>query len=173
MALAFFIDMGASSEAQQTVMRAAFQDVTVRDVMTPRQSLDTVDEDTSVADLIGRMFRERHTGYPVMRREELVGMVTLEDARGVREVERDAYRVGDVMSDDVASVSPDADALEAITIMQQRGVGRLPVVENDELVGLISRTDIVTAFDIIKSQGRLDRPSRAPRTEADVEFDAR
>jgi Zn-dependent protease/CBS domain-containing protein len=164
-ALAFFIYMGASSEAQQTVMKAAFQDVTVRDIMTPRERLHTVDERTSVAELMDRMFRERHTGYPVMRDGRLVGMVTLEDARDVREVERDAYRVDDVMSHDLSTIGPDADAMAAITTMQQGGVGRLPVVDDDgEFVGLVSRSDLVTAFNIIQSRGSIDSLRRTEQT---------
>jgi Zn-dependent protease/CBS domain-containing protein len=161
-ALAFFIYMGASSEAQQTVMKAAFQDVVVRDIMTPREDLHVVDEDTSVAELLNRMFRERHTGYPVMRNGQLVGMVTLDDAREVREVERDAYRVDDVMARELATISSDADAMEAITTMQQHGVGRLPVVDDGEFVGLVSRSDLVTAFNIIQSRGSLDSFNRDP-----------
>jgi len=161
-ALAFFIYMGASSEAQQTVMKAAFQDVTVRDVMTPREQLDVVDSRTSVAELLERMFTERHTGYPVMDGDRLVGMVTLDDARSVREVERDAYRVGEVMSDELATIGPDEDAMTAIEQMQQHDVGRLPVVdERGEVVGLISRSDLVTAFNIIQSRGTLS--SLSPR----------
>jgi CBS domain-containing protein len=153
-ALAFFIYIGASSEAQQTAMRAAFQGVTVRDIMTPGEELHTVTADASVAELTDRMFRERHTGYPVVRNGELVGMVTLGDAREVREVERDAYRVEDVMAADLVTISPDADAMDAISLMQQENVGRLPVVDDaGDLVGLISRSDLVTAFDIIRTQG--------------------
>jgi Zn-dependent protease/CBS domain-containing protein len=164
-ALAFFIYIGASSEAQQTVMKAAFQDVIVRDIMTPRDSLDVVDEDTSVADLLTRMFEERHTGYPVMRDGRLVGMVTLNDARAVREVERDAYRVHDVMSTDLTTIAPDADAMDAIQVMQETGVGRLPVVEDGEFVGLVSRSDLVTAFNIIQSRGTF---SRMPQAESSL-----
>jgi Zn-dependent protease/CBS domain-containing protein len=160
-ALAFFIYMGASSEAQQTVMRAAFQDVVVRDIMTPREELDVVDERTSVAELMERMFRERHTGYPVMRGGQLVGLVTLDDAREIREVERDAYRVDDVMAHDLATITPDADAIDAISTMQEHGVGRLPVVDDvGEFVGLVSRSDLVTAFNIIQSRGSLDTVRR-------------
>ena len=161
-ALAFFIYIGASSEAQQTVMKAAFQDVTVRDVMTPRQDLDVVSEHTSVAELLERMFTERHTGYPVMDGDRLVGMVTLSDARSIKEVERDAYRVGDVMANDLATISPEADAMTAIEQMQKNDVGRLPVVDDEgEVVGLISRSDLVTAFNIIQSRGSL--ASLSPR----------
>ncbi len=152
--LAFFIYIAASGEAQQTVLKAAFEDVRVDDVMTPREDLHTVTEETSVAELMDRMFRERHTGYPVLRRDDLVGMVTLEDAREVREIERDAYRVGDVMASDITSVTPETDALAALQTMQAHGVGRLPVIDaNGELVGLISRSDLMTAFNVIQTGG--------------------
>jgi Zn-dependent protease/CBS domain-containing protein len=155
--LALFIYIAASGEAQQTTLAAAFEDVTVADVMTPRSELDVVAEETTVAELMDRMFRERHTGYPVMRGDSLVGMVTLSDAREVKEVERDAYRVEDVMEADVVTVTPETDAMEAIQTMQRNDVGRLPVMdESGELVGLISRTDLMTAFNVIQSSGPPD-----------------
>jgi Zn-dependent protease/CBS domain-containing protein len=173
-ALAFFIYMAASGEAQQTALRAGFEDVTVAEVMTPRDRLDVVDERTSVATLLDRMLEERHTGYPVMRGDELVGMVTLDDAREVREVERDAYAVADVMSDELASVGPGADAMDAIGRMQSEGVGRLPVLDADgRLVGLVSRSDLVTAFNIIRSRGRLDATDSSGRLDAGSGFDPR
>lgn len=153
--LAFFIYIAASGEAQQTTIKATFEGVTVRDVMTPEERLKTVDEDTTLADLMRRMFEERHIGYPVVRDGDLVGMVTLDDASEIREIERDAYRVEDVMSTDVKTVSPDADAMEAFQQMLQNGVGRLPVVdEAGELIGIISRTDLMRAFNIIQGGGR-------------------
>lgn len=152
--LAFFIYIAASGEAQQTTLKAAFEDVTVADVMTRREDLHTVTGDTSVADLMSRMFEERHTGYPVLHGGNLVGMVTLEDARSVRDVERDAYQVADVMETEVVGVGPEADAMTALQTMQENGVGRLPVVDrSDELVGLISRSDLMTAFNIIQTGG--------------------
>ncbi|OYR42742.1 metalloprotease [Halorubrum sp. Ib24] len=152
--LAFFIYIAASGEAQQTTLKAAFEDVTVGDVMTGREDLHTVRENTSVAELMSRMFEERHTGYPVLRGESLVGMVTLEDARSVREVERDAYTVGDVMATNVVAVGPETDAMTALQTMQENGVGRLPVVDRQErLVGIISRSDLMTAFNIIQTGG--------------------
>ena len=171
-ALAFFIYIGASSEAQQTVMKAAFQDVTVGDIMTPAAELKTVTADTSVTTLTDRMFHERHTGYPVLRRGDLVGMVTLDDTREVREVERDAYRVEDVMATDLTTISPDANAMDAISMMQREKVGRLPVVdEAGELVGLISRSDLVTAFNIIRTSGSgTGSGSGLERLSTDPEF---
>jgi Zn-dependent protease/CBS domain-containing protein len=157
-ALAFFIYIGASSEAQRTTMNAAFENVAVRDIMTPRDDIDAVDPELSVADLIERMFKQRHTGYPVMDQGRLVGMVTLEDARQVEQVERDAYRVEDVMTTEVKTIEAASNAMEAFDTMQQAGIGRLVVVQGGEVAGLISRTDLMTALDIIKSSG--GRPGR-------------
>ncbi|MEF8756932.1 MAG: M50 family metallopeptidase [Halobacteriales archaeon] len=152
--LALFIYVAASGEAQQTTLKAALEGVTVSDVMTTGENLRTVDTHASVSELLSRMFEDRHVGYPVVEGGELVGMVTLDDAAEVTEVERDAIRVGDVMSDDLESVTPDADAMSALERMQRRGVGRLPVIEDGELVGIVSRTDLMRAFEILRSGGQ-------------------
>ena len=154
-AIAFFIYIGASSEAQQTMMRAAFEGVTVRNVMTPAEAVDTVTRETTVAELVQRMFTERHTGYPVIENGQVAGLVTLADAQSVPEIERDAYRVEDVMSTDLHTVGPDADAMDAIKRMQENGVGRLVVMDDEAFVGLLSRSDLMTALEIIRSSGSL------------------
>jgi len=149
--LALFIYMGASGEAQRTALKAAFEGVSVRELMTPAGELQTVTEGTSVAELLERMLREHHVGYPVVRGGEYVGMVTLEDTRSVREVERDAYRVEDVMDRDVPTAHPGDAAMDALETMQESGVGRLPVMADGELVGLISRSDLMMAFNVARS----------------------
>jgi Zn-dependent protease/CBS domain-containing protein len=160
--LALFIYVAASGEAQQTAIRASFEGVTVDDVMTAREDLRTIEADASVADLLDRIFNERHVGYPVVSGGELVGMVTLGDAAEIDEVERDAILVSDVMTDDVESITPDADASTALERIQQADVGRLPVVdEAGSLVGIISRTDLVRALEIIKASGSPERLERA------------
>ncbi|THE64665.1 CBS domain-containing protein [Salinadaptatus halalkaliphilus] len=173
-AVAFFIYIAASSEAQQVTMKAAFQDVTVADIMTPAGDLHTVAPGTTLAELFQRMFTERHTGYPVidddpMGDERLIGLVTLSDAREIDPVERDAYTVEEVMSTDLETITADSDAMTAIERMREHSIGRLLVVENGDLVGIISRSDLMTAFDIVqKSGGNADfgqRPKAAGRIQ--------
>ncbi len=166
-ALAFFIYIGAASEAQQTLMRAAFEGVVVRDIMTPGDRVQAVDAEASISDLLDLMISERHTGYPVERNGNLVGLVTLEDARAVREVERDAFRVEEVMSTDIHTVDPDTDVMNAMETMQSENIGRLLVTDDSgELVGLLTRTDVMTALSIIKSSGRFQAaPGDTPESE--------
>jgi len=159
--IAFFIYIGAASEAQQVSLKAAFEGVTVRDVMTPSSQLHTVAPDTAIAELVERMFQERHTGYPVVEDGELVGLVTLDDAREVKPVEREAFEVRDVMTTDLTTIDLDDDAMAALESMQQEGIGRLLVTDRaDNLVGLITRSDLMTAFDIIRSSGSLQSDER-------------
>ena len=153
--LAFFIYIAASGEAQQSAIKSAFQGVTVGDIMTPERELLVADPKTTIGDLLTRMLTERHTGYPVVdSRGALIGMVTLDDARSVNEVERDAYRVEDVMQRDVPTITPNADAFTALQRIQDGDIGRLPVVDAaGNLVGIVSKTDLMTAFNVIQSRG--------------------
>ena len=55
--------------------------------------------------------------------------------------------VGSVMTDDVVSVPPTATIWDAASTMERRGVKRLPVIdESGDLVGIVSRADIVRAM---------------------------
>jgi Zn-dependent protease/CBS domain-containing protein len=167
-AVAFFIYIGAAGEAQQTTMRAAFEGVTVRDIMTPADRVTTVSADDSVADLVELMFRERHTGYPVERDGEIVGLVTLEDARAVRNVEREAYRVGEVMTTELYTVAPETDVMTALSELDRQSVGRLLVMDGEAFVGLLTRTDVMTALSIIQSNGDYSGLPADRETEPDV-----
>ena len=162
--VAFFVYIGASNEAQQTMMKAAFEGVSVRALMTPGEDLHTVSPKTTAADLLDRMFRERHTGYPVTADGELLGLVTLEDAQSVRAVERDAFLVEDIMTADLVTIDAEADAMTAFMQMQEEGVGRLLVADRGELIGLVTRSDLMTAFNIIESGGFLvESPAKGGR----------
>ncbi|MEF8775373.1 MAG: site-2 protease family protein [Haloarculaceae archaeon] len=156
-AIAFFIYIGAASEAQQTIMKAAFEGMTVRDIMTPVERVQTVGPDTSVADLIDVMFRERHTGYPVVAGGDVVGVVTLDDARAVRDVEQEAYTVADIMTTELVTVEAGEDVMDALQTLEENDVGRLIVQDDEAFAGLLTRTDIMTALSILKTGGQLDR----------------
>jgi CBS domain-containing protein len=55
-------------------------------------------------------------------------------------------KVKDAMSTKVVCISPEASIIEAASLMEKNDVNRLPVVENDKLVGIIAREDLVKAL---------------------------
>ena len=73
---------------------------------------------------------------------------------------------GDVMTRGPVTVAPNASIAQACRLMEQHGIKRLPVVENDTLVGLIARADLVRAF-------AQSTEKSAPAPIPDVSIDSR
>lgn len=152
-AVAFFVYIAAAAEGRQTAIEATFEGVRVRDVMTPVAQIRTVEPTHSLADVLDRMFSERHTGYPVLDDGVLVGIVTLDDIRDVDPDSRAMVTVGETMSAELETVAPDAEAMDAMRRIGSSDVGRLPVVDDDgALVGLVTRSDLVTAMNVIRER---------------------
>lgn len=83
---------------------------------------------------------------PVISNKKLVGMITDRDIV-TRSVAKDVKsRVEDVMTKSVISVSPNDSTTEASTIMARNQIRRLPVVENNELVGFVALADLAFPF---------------------------
>jgi len=151
--IALFVYIAATSETRQMLLDAAFEGVAVEEVMTPVEGLVTVEADLSVSKLLDVMLDERHTGYPVTEDGAFVGIVTLEDVQSTGDSD---VRVADVMTpvDQLQTVGPRSEVMEAFRTLGENDVGRLPVVEGDELRGLVTRTDLMRAFKVVTEQRR-------------------
>src|SRR5207237_2499874 len=87
---------------------------------------------------------------PVVEGERLVGIVTDRDlvVRVIAEgKDPDSTTVGEIVSADVVTVSPDQDLDEALKLLARHQVRRLPVVENDRLVGIVAQADVARQGD--------------------------
>jgi CBS domain-containing protein len=119
----------------------------VRDAMT--ENPRSIEASVSVVEAAGLM-REEHIGsLPITDGEKLVGMITDRDitTRVVAEAaDPNATSVGDVYSRDLISVEADKDLEEAVELMARHQVRRLPVVENDRLIGIVAQADIALAL---------------------------
>jgi len=159
-AVAFFVYIAAAAEGRQTALKATFEGVHAGDVMTPAGELRTVEPTESLAEVLDRMFRERHTGYPVLDSGRLVGIVTLEDVRGVDPDARQSTTVGDVMSSDLESVRPETEAVEAMQRLGNGDIGRLLVVDGSgSLAGIVTRSDLVTAMNVMRERRSVEEAS--------------
>ena len=137
----------------------------VVDLMTTE--VITVSPETGIRDAARLMFRNRVSGLPVVSPAgTLIGIITEADFLRL-EVERQeggselGENVGGVMSSGVVTTDPDTSIYEAAKIMTFQDIKRLPVVDEEQhLLGIISRADIVSIFtrpdDIIEDEIRED-----------------
>ncbi|CAI2718492.1 CBS domain-containing protein [Nitrospina watsonii] len=143
--------------------------LTARDIMTDK--VITVQKDLTLRDLSGLFLEHRVNGFPVVDEAgTLIGVVTetdlieqnknlhiptvialfdaviyLEsDEKFEKEVKRfTGTRVDDIYQQDVKTVTPDTEMGEVAAIMANHDIHTLPVVENDSLVGVIGKVDVI------------------------------
>jgi CBS domain-containing protein len=113
----------------------------IRDVMTSNPR--TVSPSDTIQNAACIM-RDEDTGVvPVVENGRPVGVVTDRDIV-VRAVANGEFNrpVRDVVSGNVVTVRPDMSTKEAADLMREYQIRRLPVVENDRLVGIVSLGDL-------------------------------
>ena len=145
--IAFFIYIGASEEARTTAVTFVLEKVPVRKIMTG--DIVSVQPSMTIDDLSKLMFEKKHMGYPVIEGNSLKGIVTFTDLHTVPQHERANVLVSDVMTKDVITVPIDADASEALKLISTRNIGRVLITDNDSIVGILSRTDLVRALQLL------------------------
>ena len=71
------------------------------------------------------------------------GVVTLTDIERVPRIDRYAALVSDIMTRDIISIPSTARASDALKIISSKNIGRIVVIDNGSLVGILSRTDLM------------------------------
>lgn len=145
--IAFFIYIGASEEARTTAVSIILEKVPVQKVMS--SDIVSVQPSMTIDELSKLMFEKKHMGYPVIEGNNLKGIVTFTDMHTIPQQERANVLVSDVMTRDVATIPIDADASEALKLISTRNIGRVLVTDNNSIAGILSRTDLVRALQLL------------------------
>jgi Zn-dependent protease/predicted transcriptional regulator len=144
--IALFIYIGASSESTAVKYSYLLQDVTVGNMMS--SPVSTVPPNMPVSQVITMMYASKHLGFPVIERDTLVGMITLADVNRVSSIDREAMQVRDIMTRDTITLPPTAPVIDALKIMSARNIGRIPIVQDGNIVGIVTRTDILKITEL-------------------------
>ena len=139
-----------------------------KEVMTTE--VVTVSPDTSVEEAAKIMSEHEISGLPVVTNQQLLGVVTEKDLimknkrlnspgyinildgiiylESPKKFEKEfrkfiAVDVEDLMTREVITVEPDTPLDEVATIMVEEDINRLPVLDGDRLVGIVTRADVV------------------------------
>jgi CBS domain-containing protein len=120
----------------------------VREIMT--KDVATATLDSTVEDVATMMKEDDIGAIPVLDDGELAGIVTDRDIviRCIAEGKDPAETtVEDILTEELHTIEPDADVDEAARIMADRQIRRIPVVEEGELIGVVSLGDIAVKED--------------------------
>ena len=135
----------------------------VRDIMTG--SVDIVDVNTSIADVAKRMAQRNIGAVPVCENGRLAGMVTDRDitVKVVAEGKDPTTRVSDIAQrQEVVTIGADDSLTEALRTMKDHKVRRLPVIDGDQVVGIVSQGDLAMNMPDPKVGDLVEAISAAP-----------
>jgi CIC family chloride channel protein len=143
--------------------------VTVEEVMT--SNVDTVDSDIKLSEFSETLSQTHHHGMPVLDNQgKLWGIATVTDLeRALEQHFPETTPITKIGTDKTSLLVayPDESMGEALARMGIRGVGRLPVVsrkDNDHLLGLIRRSDIIRAYNLALTR-KVDHQQRVMRVK--------
>jgi CBS domain-containing protein len=119
----------------------------VGDVMSKEPVTAMPDE--TILCVAQKMAEQRVSCVVVLYKDRVVGILTekdMLDAVAGRDTEMQYVRAAERMSSPVETISPQVSILEADRMMETRCIRRLPVVENGQLIGILTQTDITRAL---------------------------
>ncbi len=114
----------------------------LKDVMTTR--VETITEDRPAGEAWDRMRARRIHHLVVVRRGQVVGLVSERDLGGRNGSSlRAGKAVGELMTPHAVTADPRAPVRQAANLLRGRSIGCLPVVDGDRLVGIVTLTDLL------------------------------
>ena len=116
--------------------------VRIADLMS--YSVQTLEADARIVDVIQRIRRIGHEGYPVVEHGQIVGLLTLRDADKTLEHGLKEATVREVMLGGSVTLKPDDPVSRLEETMVETDWGQIPIVdEHHRLLGIVTRTDLI------------------------------
>ncbi|RPJ19144.1 MAG: CBS domain-containing protein, partial [Planctomycetaceae bacterium] len=147
--IGMFIRGAALTSYRQVLVRNALSGETIAHFMQPDPV--TVPPSTSIRELVDDYFYKYHYKmFPVSADGTLTGCITSNEVKNIPREQWNTLHVQDVLvpcSIDT-TISPDTDAMRALSLMNRTGRSRLMVVDGDRLVGVITLKDMLKFLDL-------------------------
>lgn len=155
--LAFFDGGGHGAAASATIKGAVVKEVSVellsvigekvRPPLTCRgimsSPVKTAGPDTAISEAGRVMLRYGHTGLPVIKGEQLIGVISRRDVEKAIHHGLGHAPVKGFMTNNVIWAPPDLPVAQVQQLMIEHDIGRVPVVHEGRLIGIVSRTDVL------------------------------
>lgn len=128
----------------------------------------TILPDTSVKEAAGIMLRYGHTGLPVVEEGELLGVISRRDVDKAMHHNLGHAPVKAYMSREVKTICADASISEIENILIEHDIGRLPVIKNNKLIGIVTRTDVLSNIHGEKLEKNFNKKAYQDIFETDI-----
>ncbi len=147
--LGFFLHEAAEMSYQQLILKKALVGVPVKEIMST--DIITIDAGLTLDKVVNDyFFKYKHMGFPVVENGILKGIITLRDIKEFQQKDwpsTKAYQAMTPVKQDLI-VSSNLDCLEALLQVTKSGLGRLLVVDNGKLSGIITQRSLLKMFEI-------------------------
>jgi len=113
----------------------------------------TADHDALVSDAAKLMAAENVGSLIITKRDVLAGLVTRRELIGAQLLSDELYHtltLEEIMVTPVVTISPEADLGQVIALMNQTGRRHIPVIEGDDITGMVSSSDIIRVLATVK-----------------------
>lgn len=109
------------------------------------RSVVTAKPNVTIREASEVMYKFRIGSLIVMSDEEILGIVTSTDIlKAISEnKDVDETKIEDIMSRKIITINSEAELEEAVNLMMEKKIKRLPVLENNKLVGILTASDIM------------------------------
>ncbi len=122
-----------------------YSSVMLSDIMS--YPVVTVDQDTLVEEVAMLLRDMGCTGMPVVdKAEKLVGVISRRDFKKIRKSNQMQSPIKAFMSRKLVTISHEKSAIEAAKLMIKHDIGRIPVMKDDKIIGIITRSDAMLYF---------------------------
>ncbi len=145
--ISVFVFFGASGEAQMVRQREMMRGFSVADVMGSKRRTETITPYHTFGQVLDSVIHGYQEDFPVVDEDgRLVGMITRNEIMAAAHSPDRFASVRDLMKTDFPTISPTADLFtEGNRLLQESGLRAIPVVQEGELVGMLTTEDISQA----------------------------
>lgn len=147
--IGWFLYMAAQSSQQQATLQEALSIIKVKNVMA--RDIVTINPSIPIDEAVDKYFlRYGYGGFPVVDDGTFLGIITLKEIKNVSREDWSKVKVSDIFVPHIKKweVTPDSDVMKALELMIKEDKGRIIVMENDKVVGLITRNGIARYLQI-------------------------
>jgi Zn-dependent protease/CBS domain-containing protein len=148
--IGWFLNSAADNSRYEATLREHLTGVLVGQVM--EKDIESVRPDTTIADLVQTIFiQKRKRAVPVTDGDNLVGVVTISDIKGLTQDKWQITPVSQVMHrDPIHIVKPEDDLNLAMKLIAQYDLNQIPVINQGKLVGVLTRADVINYLQLSK-----------------------